>query len=210
MLPVNLREQSPKGFAAIARTTFLIGNQSSVRRKTASDQQSTYSRGINMNAREAVNLAMDSGQMIGLGYLDDMTDEELMHRPHPDCNHIKWQLGHLISSEHHIINGVLPGTMPELPEGFGERYTPETAKSDDASAFDSKEELLKLYNEQRAAAVAKLESLTDEDLSQEGPEEMKAYAPTVGAAFDLLGGHWLMHAGQWAVIRRQLGRPPLF
>ena len=26
----------------------------------------------------------------------------------------------------------------------------------------------------------------------------------------LAGTHWLMHAGQWAVVRRQLGRPPLF
>ena len=163
-----------------------------------------------MNAREAVKLAMDSGNMIGMAYLDDMTDEEMMQRPHPDCNHIKWQIGHLIASENQIINGVLPGTMPDLPDGFAERYSKETSTSDDASAFDSKEDLLKLYQEQRTAALGKLESLSDEDLSAEGPEEMKTYAPTVGAAFDLLGGHWLMHAGQWAVIRRQLGRPPLF
>ena len=163
-----------------------------------------------MNAREAVKLAMDSGNMIGLAYLDDMTDEELMQRPHPDCNHIKWQIGHLISSENQIINGVLPGSMPDLPDGFAERYTKETSNSDDASAFDSKDDLLKVYQEQRAAALRKLETLSDDDLSAEGPEEMKSYAPTVGAAFDLLGGHWLMHAGQWAVIRRQLGRPPLF
>jgi hypothetical protein len=32
----------------------------------------------------------------------------------------------------------------------------------------------------------------------------------VGALFSVEGSHWLMHAGQWAVIRRQLGRKPLF
>ena len=163
-----------------------------------------------MNAREAVKLAMDSGNMIGMAYLDDMTDEEMMQRPHPDCNHIKWQFGHLIASENQIINGVLPGSMPDLPQGFADRYSKETSTSDDASSFDSKEDLLKLYQQQREAALSKLESLSDDDLSAEGPEAMKSYAPTVGAAFDLLGGHWLMHAGQWAVIRRQLGRPPLF
>ena len=163
-----------------------------------------------MNAREAVKLAMDSGNMIGMAYLDDMTDEEMMQRPHPDRNHIKWQFGHLIASENQIINGVLPGSMPDLPEGFAERYSKETSTSDDASSFGSKEDLVKLYQEQREAALSQLESLSDDDLSAEGPEAMKSYAPTVGAAFDLLGGHWLMHAGQWAVIRRQLGRPPLF
>jgi len=163
-----------------------------------------------MNAREAVKLAMDSGQMIGMSYIDDLSDDDMMHRPHADCNHIKWQVGHLIASENQILNGVLPGTMPDLPAGFQEKYTKDTAASDDASAFDSKEELLRVHGEQRAVAEAKLDSMSDDDLSQEGPDEMKGYAPTVGAAFNLLGGHWLMHAGQWAVIRRQLGRPPLF
>ena len=75
--------------------------------------------------------------------------------------------------------------------------------------LSSKEDLLKLYQEQREAALRRLESLNDEDLSTPGPKDMP-YVPTVGSAFELLGCHWLMHAGQWAVIRRQLGRPPLF
>jgi len=58
--------------------------------------------------------------------------------------------------------------------------------------------------------LAALEKLSDEDLDKPSPEEMQGYAPTVRAAFDLQGGHWLMHAGQWAVIRRQLSRDPLF
>jgi len=162
-----------------------------------------------MNAREAVKLAMDSGNMIGMAYLEDLTEDEMMQRPHPECNHIKWQVGHLIASENQIINGALPGSMPDLPEGFKDRYSKETANSDDPTAFDSKEDLLKLYQEQREAALRRLESLNDEDLSTPGPKDMP-YVPTVGSAFELLGCHWLMHAGQWAVIRRQLGRPPLF
>ena len=38
----------------------------------------------------------------------------------------------------------------------------------------------------------------------------RSRAPSVGAAFSMQGGHWLMHAGQWAVVRRQLGREPIF
>ena len=34
--------------------------------------------------------------------------------------------------------------------------------------------------------------------------------PTVASLFSLAGTHWVMHAGQWAIVRRQLGRPPLF
>ena len=163
-----------------------------------------------MDSRQAIKLGIDSGNMITMAYLDDLTDEQMMHRPHAECNHIKWQLGHLISSENQMIEGVAPGSMPALPDGFADKYTKETAKSDDASAFDSKEEFMRVYQEQRTATVAALEALSEEDLDKASPEEMQAFAPTVASAFNLIGGHLLMHAGQWAVIRRQLGKPPLF
>jgi hypothetical protein len=163
-----------------------------------------------MDSRQAIQLGIDSGNMVTMAYLDDLTDEQMLHRPHAECNHIKWQLGHLISSENQIIGGVAPGSMPALPEGFADKYSKETAKSDDASAFDSKEILLSVYQQQRQGTLAALENQSDENLDKSSPEEMQAFAPTVASAFNLIGGHLLMHAGQWAVIRRQLGKPPLF
>ncbi len=163
-----------------------------------------------MNARDAIKLCWDSSNMVCMGYIDDMTDDELMKRPHEQCNHIKWQLGHLISSENQMIGGVAPGSMPALPEGFAEKYAKETSTSDDAAAFDSKEELLALFKQQREAALAALDGMSDEDLDAPAPEHMQAYAPNVAAVFSLAGNHWMMHAGQWAVIRRQLGRPVMF
>jgi len=163
-----------------------------------------------MNSQEAIKLSLDMGNMVGLSYLEDMTDEELMQRPDPGCNHVIWQLGHLISSERQITEGVAPGSMPALPEGFADRYSKDTARSDDPTAFDSKETLLALHQQVREATLAALEQQTDESLDAASPESMQAYAPTVGAAFNLHGNHWLMHAGQWAVLRRKLGRAPLF
>ena len=71
----------------------------------------------------------------------------------------------------------------------------------------SREELLAIYREQRAAVLRLLETLSESDLDRPTGIE---YAPTVGALVSMQGGHWIMHAGQWAVIRRQLGRKPLF
>lgn len=163
-----------------------------------------------MNARDAIKLGIDSAQMISMAYLEDLTDDEMMKRPHPECNHLKWQVGHLIASEHQMVDGACPGAMPALPEGFADRYTRETATSDDAEAFDSKATLLEICGQQRAATLRALSELSDEKLGEPGPEAMREYAPTVADVFSLQGGHWLMHAGQWAVLRRQLGRPPLF
>lgn len=163
-----------------------------------------------MNAREAIKLSIDSAMFISLEYLADLSDEDMLQRPHPDCNHIKWQIGHLISSEHQMVNGVSAGSMPELPDSFAERYTKETAASDDPAAFDSKDDLRQLLEVQRSATLQALAEQSDDDLGKPAPEEMQAYAPTVGDVFSLQGSHWMMHAGQWAVVRRQLGRPPLF
>lgn len=163
-----------------------------------------------MNAIEAIKSNMDMADMICMGYLQDLSDEDLMRRPHAGCNHLKWQIGHLIASDNQMVSGVLPDAMPALPEGFAERYSKDAATSDDAAAFDSKEALMSAYQEQHTAALAALATLSEGDLDRESPEEMRGYAPTVGAVFNLLGSHWLMHAGQWVIVRRELGHAPMF
>jgi len=160
-----------------------------------------------MNAKEALKLSIDMGDFIASSYLEDLTDAEMMHRPTEKANHIKWQLGHLITAENGMINQISDGQMPDLPDGFAEKYTKETATNDDEAAFDSKEELMKQYQTQRAGTLKALESMNDADFDKETGVE---YAPTVASMFALQGSHYLMHAGQWAVIRRQLGREPIF
>jgi hypothetical protein len=160
-----------------------------------------------MNARDAIKLNIESAQMVSSMYLEDMSDKELLHRPCNGANHINWQVGHLIAAEHGMMEKVAPGSMPPLPAGFEERYTKETSTSDKPESFCSKAELLKVAAEQRKGTLAALAKITDADLDKPTGVE---YAPNVAAMFSLQGGHWMMHAGQWAVIRRQLGRPPLF
>jgi uncharacterized damage-inducible protein DinB len=163
-----------------------------------------------MNAREAIKIGLDMAEFVSLGYLEDLTEAELLHRPAPNANHINWQLGHIIASENHIMQAAVPGSMPALPAGFGEKYTKDTASINDPSKLLSKAELLKVYREQRAATLAALTKQSDQDLDKPSPESIRSYAPNVAAAISMQGSHWLMHAGQWAVVRRQLGRPPMF
>lgn len=160
-----------------------------------------------MNAREAIKVSIDCANFVSMGYLGDLTEQEFLQRPCAGCNHINWQVGHLIVAENEMINKIAPGSMPALPEGFAAKYTKETSGNDDPKTLATKDELLKLAGEQRAATLAALAKVSDADLDQSTGVD---YAPTVGAMFSLQGSHWLMHAGQWAVIRRQLGREPLF
>lgn len=163
-----------------------------------------------MNARQALQAAFPQSDGIVRAYLEDLTDKELLVRPVEKANHIAWQLGHLIASERYMIEQVSPGSMPALPVGFAEKHNNDTAHSDDPSAFLSKAEYLQLFAQQRAATLQVLDALGDDNLDKPAPESLQRIAPTVAAVFSMQPVHWLMHAGQWAVIRRKLGRPPLF
>lgn len=160
-----------------------------------------------MNAHDAIRLSINMGSTVAMAYVADLTDQDLLRRPAPGCNHINWQIGHCIRSEHEMMDKVAPGTMPPLPAGFVQKYDKATAGVDDPQKFCTKAELLEAYQVQRAGTLAALEKTSAADLDRSTGIE---YAPNVGAMFELQGSHWLMHAGQWAVVRRQLGKPPLF
>ncbi|MBL9124804.1 MAG: DinB family protein [Planctomycetaceae bacterium] len=160
-----------------------------------------------MNAHEAIQLSIDMGSYIANAYVQDLNDAELLHRPGQGCNHINWQLGHCILSEHNEIEKLFPGTMPPLPPGFAEKYGRENAASDDPKKFCTKAELLATLQAQRAATLKAFAQTSDADFDRPTGVD---YAPSIGAMFALQGSHYLMHVGQWAVVRRQLGRQPLF
>jgi hypothetical protein len=157
-----------------------------------------------MDARQAIKISIDTGEMIAQSYLGDLTDEDLMRRPHAGCNHLNWQVGHLITAEHDLMEKALPGTMPPLPAGFAEKYAKEKATSDDAAAFVPKAELMRVHAEQLAAIYASLSKISESDLDNPSGFD---FAPTVGAMYALQGCHWLMPAGQWVIVRRPMGRP---
>lgn len=157
-----------------------------------------------MDAIEVIKKSLGMSEMVSMSYLGDLTDEELMHRPHTECNHVNWQVGHLIVSENQMVQALNGAEMPTLPDGFADKYTKETCKSDDAGQFADKETLMAAYKEQRAATLENLSKLSDTDLDAETGID---YAPTVGDLYSLLGAHWLMHCGQWVAVRRANGKP---
>ena len=161
---------------------------------------------IAVHIRETLELP----SMIVRMYLADLTDEDLFIRPYGAMNHIAWQLGHLIAGEHFHINQIVPDSMPPLPDGFREQHSKDTAGSDDRSLFRTKAEYLQFMDEQRTGMLNVLAGLSDADLLKPSPESIRYFGPTVGTVFSGESAHWMMHAGQWAVVRRKLGKPPLF
>ncbi len=160
-----------------------------------------------MSTHAALKSAFALSDMVLNSYIGDLTDEELMNRPGAGCNHIAWQLGHLISSEANLINMIKDGSAVELPDGFVAAHEKDTTGSDDAGQFSSKDEYAALYAKTRENSLAVLDSLTEEDLAGEGPEQFRAFCPTVGSMAMLIASHPMMHAGQFVPVRRALDKP---
>lgn len=163
-----------------------------------------------MDTKQALKSAINGGQHLVESYLADLSDADLLVRPIPGTNHIAWQLGHLIAAENMMLDAVRPGSMPKLPAGFKEKHGKEAAKSDDPKAFLTKAEYLELFKQQRNGTLAVLETMSDAELGKEAPPSLRSFLKRIGDVFAMQGTHWVMHAGQWAIIRRKLGRPPLF
>lgn len=158
-----------------------------------------------MDVRDALTTNLKTAAMVCGTYLDDLTDQEAMQRPHPQCNHINWQVGHIIDSENKMASAC-GGDLPSLPAGFSEKYSKEASAGDDASKFVPLSELKKIAADQHDAILKIVAGMSDEDFDKPGPESFKNYAPNLGALVSMMGTHWTMHAGQFVVVRRQLGR----
>jgi len=162
-----------------------------------------------MDIKQAIALNFASADMLVDQYLGDLTDEELLVRPTPGANHIAWQLGHVIAAERYIGDKVAPGRMDELPAGFAERHKKNTAASDSPADFLGKEDYLRIGRDVRANTLRIVEGWSPTDFDRP-VDRVPPVVKTTGEAVLFIAAHWLMHAGQWAVVRRKLGRPPLF
>ena len=160
-----------------------------------------------MDAKQTIESAMNSGLMVLNKYVGDLDDADLLERPAPGCNHLAWQLGHLIVSEVSLVNMVCPGEGGALPEGFAEKHAKDQCDVDDPTQFLSRDAYLKLYDEVRAASKQALAALPPERLDEPGPERFRSVFPTVGSVFLLIATHPMMHAGQFVPVRRRKGKP---
>jgi hypothetical protein len=158
-----------------------------------------------MDAKDALRMTMDTGLRVLNQYIEDFSDEELAEPPAPGCNPLAWQLGHLIVSETQLVNLIRPGQAAELPAGFVERHPRENPSG--GGPYYSKQEYQRLFEQVRASTLKALEAVDESEFDAPAPERLRKRFPTVGSLFVLIGTHPLLHAGQFAVARRRLGKP---
>src|SRR4051812_20728939 len=90
-------------------------------------------------------------------HLGDLTDADMLVRPTEKANHAAWQLGHLIVSTANLINMATPGALPAPSPEMAARYNRANASSN--TGFDTKEQLLKQFDQVNEASIGWLNKL---------------------------------------------------
>jgi hypothetical protein len=160
-----------------------------------------------MLATEVLNATLATSDMVLKSYVADLEDADLMKRPAPGCNHLAWQLGHLISSQCGLLDSVCPGKSIALPEGFAEAHAKDKAGSENPADFYTKNQYVDLLEKNEQATMAAISAMTPEQLDAPAPEHLREMFPTVGHVCMLIATHSMMHAGQFVPVRRMLGKP---
>ena len=80
----------------------------------------------------------------------------------------------------------------------------------DGAAYPSRDELVKAFEERRAALLEWFGSMSDEQLLEPIEGDLAQFAANKAMLMSTLSFHEGMHAGQISVARRAQGLPPLF
>jgi hypothetical protein len=155
-------------------------------------------------AKDVIHLTIESADMFVKGYLHDLSDDDILTVPVDGMNPIAWQLGHMLSVHRDWLDAVIPGSAPELPEGFAAAHSKGAASPNPFKPVATKADYLGAWEEQRAAVLAVLDALPDAALDA---ETGIPFAPTVVSLLNTIGVHALGHAGQFVAVRRKLGKP---
>lgn len=165
------------------------------------------SREPQLYAKDIITQSLDVSDTILRKYVTDLDQAQWLERPAAGMNPIAWQVGHLLSVERSIMDGIKPGICPALPTGFDEIHGKDAGLSDETSGYFNKDQYLALFEAQRNATKEILAGLTEAEMAAEPANTFGGMCPTVGHMFNFMGGHVYMHVGQFVPVRRKAGKP---
>jgi uncharacterized damage-inducible protein DinB len=133
----------------------------------------------------------------------DISEEHAKAHLAGSPNHIVWIIGHVVSMRY-LLGSVLGMTDKEpYPELF------EGGKGIQEISYPSIAQLTTTWEEQSAKLIARLESLTEDDLQVEPPFRTPVKDKTLRGFIAFLAHHEAYHLGQLGLARRYFGYQPM-
>jgi len=139
-------------------------------------------------------------------------DDDWFFQANPKTNHALWIVGHLGLADNMFASRFRPDTA-DKPDGWDELFW-FGSEIQSREAYPAIDAVRQYFASRRENLISVIESLTEDDLSgpAPSPEERSpiAGAPNIGHLLVFAAQHEFMHTGQFTIIHRALGNPPLF
>ena len=168
-----------------------------------------------MPARDRT-LAAIEGIRFARGYmrlfLEDLTPEDWFWQPGEGVTHIAWQVGHSAVAEYSLALRRIRGEQADdeslvstdCRQRFGKGSTPAAG----ADTNPPPDEIRATFDRVHDAVLQTLEDYSDEQLDVPSEPRHPAFTTKLGSLI-WCGRHEMTHAGQIALLRRLMGKPPL-
>lgn len=163
-----------------------------------------------MKAVDFVKLSIETSSGWIMGLAEDAKNIPFQRPTRNGGNHPLWILGHLAYSEGNLVSEWCQGVTNPVAD-WAEKFGMGSQPSDNADDYPPVEEVFAKLGEIRAATLAFVESLADEDLDKpsHAEEAAREWFPTIGHCLAAVANHFCFHGGQLADARRAAGRDPL-
>lgn len=145
--------------------------------------------------------------------LDDIPDSEWFVMP-GGVTHVAWQVGHLASAELRLclirVRGPQPIDEELFPLAVRQYFMKDDTPRADPAVYPSPAELRAILNRLREQVLAEVPTYTEAMLAEplEGPPHR--LCQTKGDCLAWAPRHELIHAGQIGLLRRLLGKKPVW
>lgn len=138
--------------------------------------------------------------------INGFDESNCTHQTESARNHAVWVAGHIAMTDDWFMTS-MGGAESCCPEPWGELFGMNSEPVNDPSTYPSLSELTAKLEETRTKLLAWFEGMSDEQLSEPMPDEMKMFAPTIGSVMGSIAIHESYHAGQLTCVRKALGMP---
>jgi hypothetical protein len=145
--------------------------------------------------------------------LDDLTAEDWFRMPHEGVTHIAWQVGHLAFAEYRLallrVRGARPEDAELISAEFLREFGAQSLPNPDPAHYPAIAEIRAVFDRVHEQVLHELPSHPEADLDTpiSPPHPI---AKTKREALAWCAQHEMVHAGQIGLLRRLLGKPPLW
>lgn len=145
-------------------------------------------------------------------FLVGLADDEWFWCPQGATTHIAWQVGHLAVAQYNLclrrIRGRTPADESLISDQFIDWFKLGSQPQADRAANPPLAEIRRVFADVHQLGVHELSGRSDAELDVPVEQPHPVFKTKLGA-IEWSAQHELIHAGQIALLRRLMGKPPL-